>query len=279
ENTALKTQFQIIRQEAQRLAGGPDDIPQRVIFLHEIFLDSGKIHTFPEVALHGALWADQFFSHKNTVDRILLMKKRVPLIYRAPVVKKVNEFAEALLKTNRQVFIDTYTNYYFSKKFGMDPDANQFVPAQLLDLLNQAHLMNSQQVDFPGTEPDRSFRAKLFESSLRNEQEKSVAPMVQVAVGQFCIPQDPVCPWIRALILKPVVRFNYFPSEQLPFFFFNFSNSEERIMYALKSYNLAEDVGWPIVADKINSYRATFPPQFVSDPIKYAETLKAQLLR
>lgn len=277
ETPELGVQFQMLQQEAERLAGGPRDVAQRVVFLHEIFLDSGNNHVFPEVALHGALWANQFFSRKNTLERLLIFKHKPPVLIQAPIVLRIQEFELELLKTNRKVFIDTYTNYYFSKKFGMQPRASEFVPAPLLELLNQTHLLRDQQdIDEDSL---RSFRARLFESSLRNEQEKSVAPMIQSAAQHFCVPTDRLCPWIRALILKPVVRFKYFPTDQPPFFFFNFADSDERIHYALKSYELAEDAGWPTVEGTIPSYGISYPPRFISDPLGYAKDLRALLLQ
>ena len=65
----LADAYQEIRQEAVRLAGGPGDMPQRVALLHSIFEDSGGNHAFPEVALHGALWAYAFYERRGAVSR------------------------------------------------------------------------------------------------------------------------------------------------------------------------------------------------------------------
>jgi hypothetical protein len=49
----LKEIYEGIRAEAKQLAGGPYDVPQRAAVT--IYLDSGRNHVFPQVALHGAL--------------------------------------------------------------------------------------------------------------------------------------------------------------------------------------------------------------------------------
>lgn len=67
----LTAAYQEIRREAGRLAGGPGDMPQRVALLHSIFEDSGGNHVFPEVALHGALWAYGFYERRGAVSRMI----------------------------------------------------------------------------------------------------------------------------------------------------------------------------------------------------------------
>ena len=63
----LAAVYQGIRAEAVRLAGGPGDMPQRVALLHSIFADSAGNHAFPEVALHGALWAYAFYERRGVL--------------------------------------------------------------------------------------------------------------------------------------------------------------------------------------------------------------------
>lgn len=69
--TDLAAAHGAIRREAVRLAGGSGDIPPRVALHHSIFLDSGGNHCFPEVALHGALWAYGFYERRGAVSRMI----------------------------------------------------------------------------------------------------------------------------------------------------------------------------------------------------------------
>src|SRR3984957_19385993 len=67
----LAAAYDELKAEAARLAGGPGDMPQRVALLHSIFQDSGRNHPFPEVALHGALWAYGFYERRGAVSRMI----------------------------------------------------------------------------------------------------------------------------------------------------------------------------------------------------------------
>src|SRR5207237_8089872 len=95
-----------VRAEATRLAGAPGDIPQRVVFLHEIYVDSRGNHAFPEVALHGALWAHDFFRSTQLLRDVggLLLG----FLNHPSLVETLDAFALAINTTHRQVFVDTY---------------------------------------------------------------------------------------------------------------------------------------------------------------------------
>ena len=107
-----------IRDEAVRLAGGPGDMPQRVALLHSIFVDSGGNHAFPEVALHGALWAYGFYERRGAVNRMIAYRYFYDREERARRSYMLFEFSQGFKEANRSVFIDTYTNYFFSKRHG-----------------------------------------------------------------------------------------------------------------------------------------------------------------
>ena len=107
--------FERINAEARRVAGGPGDMPQRVALLHAIFRDSGGNHCFPEVALHGALWAYGFYERRGTVNRMIDYRYFYDREERARRSYMLFEFAQGFKQANRSVFIDTYTNYYFTQ--------------------------------------------------------------------------------------------------------------------------------------------------------------------
>ena len=154
----------------------------------------------------------------------------------------LNEFAVSFQKTNRQVFIDTYTNYWFSKLHGREPGADRYIPRVLLQGLNAAH---------DATAAGRALSARahrdLFIQALHWEQESMVARSVEEAVGRFD------CPILKALALKPVVRFEYFPRTRV-FFFSDFADKTERIARAIESYDLAVQAGWERVLDSLQDY-------------------------
>ena len=67
----LQDAYMRIRAEATLLAGELTDIPKRVVELYSIYHDSYGNHTFPQVALHGALWAYGFFETTGTLGHAI----------------------------------------------------------------------------------------------------------------------------------------------------------------------------------------------------------------
>lgn len=247
EEQALELAYAEIRKEATQKAGEPGDIPRRVQLLHSIFLDSGQNHVFPEVALHGALWAYGYFEEKGKLGRLIQWRYFYSAKERAYRMGLLAGFAEAFKRANRQVFIDTYTHYYFTKAYGQSSGAEKWVEPALLATLNRMHAARARGMRLSQTE-----REEVFLVSLQFEQEKSVTPMIDEAFAGFS------CPILTWLCMKPVVRFAYFPKGKR-FWFKNFANQTERIANATQSLRFAEAAGWEKVAKAMNHYGVNFP--------------------
>jgi hypothetical protein len=251
-----------LRDDATRLAGGPGDMPQRVALLHAIFADSNGNHAFPEVALHGALWAYGFYERRGTISRMIGYRYFYDADERARRSYMLFEFSQGFKEANRSVFIDTYTNYVFSKRHGEEPGAEQILAPELLEALNRVH-----RAARAGRRLGPAERAGVFERALMFEQELTVGPKVREEVAKFD------CPVLTAIVLRPVVRFTYFPRTTY-LAFKDFGNTEERIEKALRSYDLAERSGWGRVGDTIRRH-GVLPQRFFSDPRAYAGELAA----
>lgn len=254
--------YKEIRAEAVRVAGGPGDMPQRVALLHAIFEDSGRNHAFPEVALHGALWAYGFYERRGAVSRMITYRYCYDREERARRAYMLFGFSQGFKEANRSVFVDTYANYYFTKLHGGAPGAELIVAPDLLDELNRVH-----RAARSGQALSAGERRRVFETALLFEQESTVGPKVKSEVAKFD------CPILTAIVLKPIVRFSYFPRLTM-LRFHNFGNTEERIEKAVTSYELAERVGWPRVGGCIR-YQGILPDRFFSDSIEYANELRA----
>jgi hypothetical protein len=261
-DTGAVAAYGAIRAEATRLAGGPGDMPPRVALLHSIFADSGGNHVFPEVALHGALWAFGFYERRGTVSRMISWRYAHDREERARRSYMLFEFAQGFKEANRSVFIDTYTNYWFTKAHGEEPGAEDVLPPPLLDALNRVH-----RAARAGARLTRSERREVFERALQFEQEETVGPKVRAEVAKFD------CPVLTAIVLRPVVRFAYFPRREF-MLFRNFGDTDERIEKAVRSYELAEDAGWDSVGSAIR-FQGVLPPRFFADPLAYADDLRA----
>jgi hypothetical protein len=260
--TDIAAAYGAIRREAVRLAGGPGDIPPRVALHHSIFLDSGGNHCFPEVALHGALWAYGFYERRGAVSRMISYRYFYDADERASRAYMLFEFSQGFKEANRAVFVDTFTNYFFTKVHGEAPGAEEVVAPKLLDALNRVH-----HAARAGRRLERRERAEVFETSLRFEQEATVGPKVREEVAKF------ECPVLTAIVLRPVVRFGYFPRSTF-MLFHDFGNTDERIEKAVRSYELAETAGWDSVADRIRLF-GLLPPRFFADPAAYTGALRA----
>lgn len=263
-NTAdLQAAYDEIKADALRVGGGPGDMPPRVAMLHSIFVDSGRNHLFPEVALHGALWAYGFYERRGTVSRMITSRYFYDREERARRSYMLFEFSQGFKEANRSVFMDTYTNYFFTKRFGEEPGAEEILPPELLEALNRVH-----HAARAGKRLPRAERAEVFDKALLFEQENTVGPKVREEVSKFD------CPVLTNIVLRPVVRFNYFP--RLAFMVFrNFSDTDERIEKAVRSRDLAEDVGWDQVSKAIR-YHGVLPRRFFDDPLRYANELSGE---
>ncbi|MEO9175185.1 MAG: hypothetical protein ABI317_06685 [Gaiellales bacterium] len=252
--------YEAIRREAVGLAGGPGDMPPRVALLHTIFADSNGNHAFPEVALHGALWAFGFYERRGTVSRAIAYRYFYDGEERARRSYMLFEFSQGFKEANRSVFVDTYANYVFSKRHGEQPGADEFIAPALLEELNRVHHAARDRRRLTPRE-----RAKVFEQALLFEQELTVGPKIREEVAKFD------CPILSAIVLRPVVRFSYFPRTTY-LTFSNFGSTEERIEKAVRSYDLAERVGWPRVGSAIQR-AAVLPQRFFERPRAYADEL------
>ena len=117
---------------------------------------------------------------------------------------------------------------------------------------------------------DIASRRKIFQATLQWEQEKTVAPKVKEEIARFD------CPILKRLVLKPFVRFSYFPRFKM-FWFRNFSETEERIRNACESFEIAEKVGWNQVFTSMKKYEV-LDENFFQNPLEFARNLKKKLL-
>ena len=252
-----------IRAEAVRLAEGAGDIPARVALLHSIFVDSGGNHAFPEVALHGALWAYGFYERRGAVSRAIAYRYFYDREERARRAYMLFEFSQGFKQANRSVFVDTYTNYFFTKRFGEEPGADEVIAARAAGrAAASAPRVRSGGSACPAPSAPRSSARRCCSSRRRPWGRRSARRWT-----------SSTCPVLTAIVLRPVVRFNYFPRTAF-MRFSNFGDTDERIEKAVRSYELAEDSGWDRVGEAIR-YHGVLPGRFFDDPLAYADGLRA----
>jgi len=131
--------YEVLRAEAVGMAGAPGDIARRVMVHHFIYRDSGGNHAFPLVALHGALWAAGFFETTGRLGDALRLRYFYNASEREFRMTLLSGFAEGFKTVNRQVFIDTFTNYFYTKHYGENPAAGGALHPTLFSALNSMH--------------------------------------------------------------------------------------------------------------------------------------------
>lgn len=183
--------YRALRAEAVRQAGPLTDIARRVVLHHQLYIDSGKNHVFPLVALHGALWAAGFFDSSGRLGQMLRLRYFYDARERASRMAMLNGFAEGFREVNRLVFIDTYTNYLYTKHYGEVAAAGGILHPELFDGLVRMHRANRAGASLSPIE-----KRELFSRSLRFEQEVTVAPGVQAEIAKFD------CPILRFLCMR-----------------------------------------------------------------------------
>ena len=238
----LRAAYDETKAFARDLAGRPSDILQRVDVHHAIYLDSHGNHAFPLIALHGALWGKGFFETSGKLGALIAYRYFLDKDEKAKRLAMLDGFAEGFKAVNREVFVDTYTNYHFTKKHGREAGAEALVHPDLLLALNEVHAATAA-----GRELGDDRKKHVFLQALRFEQEITVAPGIELELAKFD------CPILRALCMKPVVRFSYFPTWRR-FYFSNFSDKEERIEKAIRSFDIAAYRGWGDVLAAMNAY-------------------------
>ena len=244
---ALSAEYAAIKTAVEQEAGDLLDIRGRAEQLRQLYRHSDGNHVFSLIAAHGALWAYHYFEVGGRLGRLIAHRYFYNKTERAYRLGLLMEFAEGFRRVNRQVFIDTVTNYRFVERYGESAGADAVIQPELLEALNRAH--HARRTDRPLTEDERQ---SVFQASFKWEQELTVAPGVQQAVAGFD------CRIMRSLCLKPLVRFAYFPAWRY-LWFRDFSSKDERIAKGLTAYELGRRRGWSDVLGSLTRYNVIGP--------------------
>ena len=262
--TGLLRAYERLRNEGTRLAGGLTDLGQRAAVYHHLFEHSGKNHIFPLIAAHGALWAKGYFAFGMRLGSVLRWQS-LSHSGRAQRMEHLVAFANAFREINRRVCVDTYASYHFTRIFGSDPLANQFVEATLLDALNQMHAARREK-----RELSNDAKRDIFRRFFLNEQEYVVGPSVQHAAADFD------WPLMKFIALKPIIRFSYFPRGSR-LFFRQFTNRQERVTNGLRAFDWGTKVGWNRVEAALEHYDV-MPSAFFANSEEHFEKLRTGVL-
>lgn len=258
----VKAEEARIRAEATRLAGEPEDVSQRVLFLHEMYVDSGGNFTFPLLAAHGASWAQQWFAKTEGPLRVYAALTRPGNEQaRTQLVSEVKAFGHAFLVANRQVFIDCYTNYWLTRKLDDAAQAQGVLEPDLAAALMTVHAARREHAPLSEAQ-----KRTVYRTTFLWEQNHSVAALVTKALESFDDPNRIEDDFIKLIALAPQPHFSYFPLLR-HLHFSNFASKRQRIDEGNDAYRLAVRAGWGNVQKALGDYAASeggSPDQWVA---------------
>lgn len=261
----LQHQYDQLRSDAEILTGGLSDLSRRATVYRHIFLASGGNHAFPLIAAHGALWAGGYFRLGMRLGSVLSWQYLGQPSLRRHQLQKLNAFADVFREINRRVCIDTYVNYHFTRQYGRYAESGRFLPPELGESLNRLHAATKA-----GRTLSEAEKRCVFETHFRQEQRHIVGPTLTEAVSRFD------WPLVKAIALKPRVRFAYFPSGT-GIWFQNFASQDERIEQGLRAFEIAAHVGWSTVDAALQRY-SLLPADYFVAPAVYFERFRAGIL-
>ena len=262
---ALRHHHEGLHNDATRLAGGLNDLAQRAAVYHHLYEHSGGNHAFPLLAAHGALWARGYFRLGMRLGWIWSLTDLGSPPRRRLRMEKLAAFADAFRDINRRVCIEIYTSYHFTARFGTHAQAGEFIDPTLNEALGRLHAARQRGQELPDAE-----KRLVFEAFFRHEQAHVVGPSIADAVAAFDWPA------MRAIALRPFIRFAYFPWRRA-LFFRDFARIEERIGNGLQAFDTAAEVGWPRVEACLRRYEI-LSPAFFQNSIEHFARLRDRIL-
>jgi hypothetical protein len=254
-----------LQREATQLAGGLTDAVQRAAVYRHMYRVSGGNHVFPLIAAHGALWSRRYLLAARRLAVALSWQYALNPALRRLQLERLSRFENVLRDINRRVCIDTYVNLHFTARCGVEKEAERFVPEPLLEAMARVHRARRSDKSLSDAE-----KRLIFEVHFYNEQQHVVGPAINAAVAEFD------WPLVRAIALRPPIRFAYFRGAQC-LLFRNFADSAERIAQGLRAFQFAAEAGWQHVEGSLARY-AALPAEAFTDADDYFNRLTAVIV-
>lgn len=237
----------IIRDDADILAAGVDDLGQRSLVYYQIYRDSKTLFHFPLVASHGALWATWYLFAAWLAANVFAIVDFTCHLNRKDRMATYATYVRAIKEINRQVMIEAYTSLYLYKCFG-ETACDELKFSERLAAQFKERFGVGAKSFVRTNESDRDF----YETFFRWEQQKVVGPAVDAALAAF------EWPLMKVLSRQPWVWFSYFRVGRT-LIFKDFADKEERVAKGLAAFDWAAAKGWDVI--ERNCRRNPFLPR------------------
>ncbi|MCF6274377.1 MAG: hypothetical protein L3J05_01260 [Robiginitomaculum sp.] len=248
--------YEIISKDAVRLGGRLNDMPQRAVVYHHIYVMSGGNFIFPLIAAHGALWARWYLFVAKLGANMLAIVDRSGGTSRRTKMKAYHEYVNAFKKINRKVMAASYTAFHFTRLYGDHEFVTKNMPKRLVTAFLRCHQMSTSGTPMPLAE-----QRQFYEDYFRWEQINVVGPAISDAIDNF---HWPLAKWF---CLRPWVWFSYFRFGR-SLIFKDFNDAEERTQKGLAAFDWAAKKSWDKVEDNLTN-NPFFPKTFSFDTNAY----------
>ena len=247
---------QAIHSDGVRLAGRRDDMAQRAVVYHHLYMLSAGNFVFPLIAAHGALWAKWYLVAAQIGAGTLSLLDVTSALPRRERVRQYKAYVNAFKDINRSVMVESYTVFHASRLFGPEVLAEYDMPPDLIEQMMTCHAATQA-----GTRLSDTALRQFYEDYFRWEQVKVVGPVVDAALAAF--------DWrlMRWFCLRPWVWFSYFRFGR-SMNFKNFADAEERTQKGLIAFDRAAPVGWDRIEANLR-LNPFFPKEVSLDPNVY----------
>jgi len=252
----------VIHNDGLRLAGRRDDMQQRAVVYHHLYLVSGGNFVFPLIAAHGALWAKWYLVAAHFAARVLSFLDITSALTRRERFAQYRAYVNAFKDINRSVMVESYTVFHASRLFGDKVLSDWDMPEHLIEQMMACHAATAAGENLS----DTALR-QFYEDFFRWEQIKVVGPVVDDALAAF--------QWrlMRWFCLRPWVWFSYFRFGR-SMNFRNFADPEERTQKGLIAFDRAASTGWKKIEANLR-LNPFFPREISLDPNIYFRELHA----
>jgi len=253
----------VIHNDGLRLAGRRDDMPQRAVVYHHLYLLSDGNFVFPLIAAHGALWAKWYLVAARFAAVAFSFLDITSALTRRERFTQYQAYVNAFKDINRSVMVETYTVFHASRLFGAEALADRGMPEKLIEQMMACHAAIAAGEHLPDAE-----LRQFYEDYFRWEQVKVVGPVVDEALAAF--------QWrlMRWFCLRPWVWFSYFRFGR-SMNFRNFADAEERTQKGLIAFDRAARIGWKKIEANLR-LNPFFPREVSLDPNIYFRELHAE---
>ena len=259
---SIEEVYAAVDMDAKRLGGGLNDMTQRAVVYHHLYVSAGGNFIFPLIAAHGALWARWYlFLAKFAAYFFAVIDISGRRSFKHKIIS-YKAYVDAFKAINRDVMQETYKVIHISRLYGAHPIIAKDMPERLRGNLNICY-----EYAIHGTAMPLAQQREFYEDFFRWEQNNVVGPAVEAAIKAF---DWPLMKWF---CMRPWVWFSYFRVGR-SLVFKNFSDAEERTQKGLSAFDWATHLGWHKIESNLTR-NPFFPKNFSFDANIYFKDLKS----